>query len=163
MGIAQNDDGTQDLFTTQDPTPTVTPPHPLSTSPQLLTDPSKDPLSTIRREDALRLCRVFEDEIGLMYPFVDMDKLMQQANLLFNSLDSANRPGFPQRVKPGPDFPSDDDINILKLVLAITLIVEGDGQSVLGARLFSSVKASVEMNIWDSVDIKTITIFALVV
>lgn len=163
MGIAPPDDGSQDVFATQDATPAGSPPQQQATSPEGLVHPSKDPLWFIKREEAIRLCRVYEEEIGTMYPLIDIEKLIERTSLLFNFIEAANRTGLTQQFIPGSDSLSDDDTNILKVVLAITLLLEGNGQSVMGTRFFSSVKRGAEMMIWDPVDIKTITIYALVV
>ncbi|KAK2748722.1 hypothetical protein FQN57_000303 [Myotisia sp. PD_48] len=161
MGITQLEDGTQELFTTQDATPAQTPPALQTQFPYSLAHPSKDPLWVINREEAIRLCRVYEDEIGVMYPVLDVEKLVAQTNLLFAFLEAADRTGFAKRFKPGADCLSDDDTSILKTVLAITLVVEGNGQSALGSKFFASVKHKVEANLWESVDIKTIKLLAL--
>lgn len=163
MGIAPDDD-TEGIFATHSATPQGSPPkQPVAPVPQLLAHPDKDPLWMMPREEAVRLCRVYEEEIGIMYPVVDIEKLINQSNLLFNFLEAADRSGLAQRFEPGSDYLSDDDTNILKLVFAITLIVEGAGQSALGSKFFNSVKAGVNSNVWDNVDIKAICIFALVV
>ena len=163
MGIAPPDDGMQDVFSTHDATPAGSPQQQQAMSPELLAHPNKDPLWLIKREEAIRLCRVYDEEIGAMYPVVDIEKLIERTNLLFNFIEAADRTGLTQRFKPGPDSLSDDDTHILKLVLAITLLLEGNGQSSLGTRFFNSVKRGIELMIWDPADIKSITIFALVV
>jgi hypothetical protein len=163
MGITQTGDGTQDIFPAQDETPANTPPHQLPPWPPISAHPNKDPLWTMKREEAIRLCRVYEEEIGIMYPLLDIEKLIAHANLLFTFLEAADRTGFAKRFKPGADCVSDDDTNILKMVLAVTLVVEGGGQSVLGNRFFESVKRSIETKLWEPAEIKTIKLQALVV
>ncbi|KAI1910931.1 hypothetical protein LOZ61_004132 [Ophidiomyces ophidiicola] len=162
MGIAPVDDGAHELFTAQDPTPAQTPPQHLAPYPHMFAHPSKDPLWVIKREEAVRLCRIYEEEIGMMYPIFDIEKLVTQTNLLFTFLEAADRTGFAKRFKPGADCLSDDDTSILKMVLAITLTVEGSGESALGARFYNSVKQNVEFSIWEPGDIKTIKLLALV-
>lgn len=163
MGIAPVDDAAHELFNGQDATPAQTPPQQIPPYSSLLAHPSKDPLWIMKREEAIRLCRNYEEEIGLMYPIFDIERLITQTNLLFTFLEAADRTGFAKRFKPGADCLSDDDTSILKMVLAITLLVEGDGESELGARFYNSVKQNVEFNLWESVDIKTIKLLALVV
>ncbi|EER26054.1 Fungal specific transcription factor, putative [Coccidioides posadasii C735 delta SOWgp] len=162
MGIAPVDDGTHELFTAQDATPAQTPPQQALAYPQLLAHPNKDPLWVIKREEAIRLCRNYEEEIGLMYPIFDIEKLITQTNLLFTFLEAADRTGFAKRFKPGADCLSDDDTSNLKMVLAVALIVEGNGESPLGARFYNSVKHNVEANLWEPGDVKTIKLLALV-
>lgn len=53
---------------TQDPTPIASPP-PVQQSPHLsnlLENPSRDPLWIFSKEEMVRLCRVYEEEIGIM-------------------------------------------------------------------------------------------------
>ncbi|OAX82889.1 hypothetical protein ACJ72_02757 [Emergomyces africanus] len=164
MGITPAEDGTLELFAGQDATPADSPPpqqQQLPLSPQLRVHPNKDPLWVIKREEAIRLCRVYEREIGVMYPFLDIEKLITHTNLLFTFLEAASRTGFAKRFKPGPDMLTDDETCILKMVLAIMLIVEGDGQSTLGTRFFTSTKQRIEMKLWEPTDIRTIQMFIL--
>ncbi|EDN05304.1 conserved hypothetical protein [Histoplasma mississippiense (nom. inval.)] len=164
MGITPAEDGNLELFAGQDATPSGSPPlrsQQLPHIPQLLAHPNKDPLWIIKREEAIRLCRVYEREIGIMYPFLDIESLITHTNLLFTFLEAASRTGFTKRFKPGPDMLTDDDTCILKMVLAITLIVEGNGQSALGTRLFTTTKQRIEMKLWEPTDIRTIQSFTL--
>jgi hypothetical protein len=64
---------------------------------------------------------------------------------------------------PGADGLEDDSSSVIKLILAITLIVEGGGQSELGRRLYLSAKPVVESKIWDTLDIKAIQLLGLMV
>jgi hypothetical protein len=55
-----------------------------------------------RQDEAIRLCRVYEEEMGIMYPMLDIDKIVRQATLLFTSMESATRTGLAQRVFQEP-------------------------------------------------------------
>ncbi|KAJ5495676.1 hypothetical protein N7539_000792 [Penicillium diatomitis] len=161
MGINPADDGVADGMTTANATPMESPPPHMG---QLVTTvhPTKDPIWTIHRDEAVRLCQVYEEEIGMMYPIVDIKTVLTQANLLYTFMEAATRTGFAQRGLPGSDGLQDDSTVILKLILAITLTVEGGGQSDLGQRLYLSVKPVVESKLWEPHDIKYIQLFALV-
>ncbi|KAK2788951.1 hypothetical protein FQN52_006484 [Onygenales sp. PD_12] len=163
MGITPSEDGNHELFATQDPTPGGSPPQQqqLPLVPQVLAHPNKDPLWVVKREEAIRLCRVYEQEIGSMYPIIDIEKMVSQTNLLFTFLEAAARTGFAKRFKSGADLLIDDDTCILKMVLAITLLVEGDGQSSLGNRFFTTTKPKIEAKLWEPADIKTIQLLVL--
>jgi hypothetical protein len=162
MGITPAEDGIADDVTTAHITPTGSPPPNMG---QLLPTihPTKDPIWTIRREEAMRLLKVYEEEIGIMYPVVDIGRITSQANLLYMFIEAATRTGFAQRGFPGSDGLYDEDSIILKLILATTLVVEGGGESDLGQRLYLSVKPYIESKLWDSHTIKTIQLFAIVV
>jgi hypothetical protein len=164
MGITPAEDGLpDDLTTTAHATPAASPsPQPTGPVAQPI-HPTKDPIWAIKREDALRLCRVYEEEIGIMYPIVDIEKVTHQANLLYTFMEAATRTGFAQRVLPGADGLQDDDTNLLKMILATTLVVEGSGKSELGQQLFLNVKPVVEPKLWEPLDIKTVQLLGLVV
>lgn len=168
MGIAAPaEDGMVDDLTTAHATPAVSPslhpPPPSQLVPASNTvHPTKDPIWSIKREEALRLCRVYEEEIGIMYPLVDIGKITQQVNLLYTFMEAAMRTGFAQRGLPGSDGLQDDNTNILKMILATTLVVEGSGQSDLGQRLYLSMKPVVDSKLWEPLDIRTIQLYGLV-
>ncbi|KAJ6179204.1 hypothetical protein N7519_009665 [Penicillium mononematosum] len=161
MGITPAEDGIPDDLTTAHVSPTGSPaPHLGQLLP--ITHPTKDPIWTIPREEAIRLCKVYEEEIGIMYPVVDIAKVTTQANLLYTFIEAATRTGFAQRGFPGCDGLHDESSIILKLILATTLVVEGGGQSELGQRLYLDVKPFIESKLWESHTIKTIQLFAIV-
>ncbi|KAJ6012879.1 hypothetical protein N7522_003234 [Penicillium canescens] len=160
MGITPAEDGITDDLTTAHVTPAGSPPH----LGQLLSTvhPTKDPLWSIGREEAMRLCKVYEEEIGIMYPVVDIASVTSQANLLYTFIEAATRTGFAQRGLPGSDGLQDEGTVLLKLILATTLVVEGGGESELGQRLYLDVKPVIESKMWEPHSIKTIQLFAIV-
>lgn len=162
MGITPAEDAIPDDMTTAHVSPAGSPPPHVG---QLLPTihPTKDPIWSIRREETMRLCKVYEEEIGIMYPVVDIAKITTQANLLYTFIEAATRTGFAQRGFPGSDSLHDESSIILKLILATTLVVEGGGESDLGQRLYLSVKPYIESKLWESHSIKTIQLFAIVV
>ncbi|KAI9376501.1 fungal-specific transcription factor domain-containing protein [Aspergillus egyptiacus] len=159
MGIAPAEEVIQDDLTTAHATPAASPPH-VSTLSQPM-HPSKDPIWSIKRDEALRLCRVYEEEIGIMYPLVDIEQVMRQVTLLYTFMEAAMRTGLMHRGLAGTDGLEDDSTSLIKLVLATTLIVEGGGRSELGRRLYLSVKPVIESKIWDTLDVKTIQLLGL--
>lgn len=162
MGIANESEIPDDL-TTAHATPAGSPAR-LSAGPIVNTiHPTKDPIWSIHREEALRLCKVYEEEIGIMYPIVDIATITSQASLLYTFMEAATRTGFAQRGLPGSDGLFDDSSILLKLILATTLVVEGGGQSEIGQRLFLSVKPVIESKLWGPQDVKNIQLFAIVV
>lgn len=160
MGITQLEDAHDD---TAHATPAGSPPQQLPAAPVFSVHPSKDPIWIIKREEAIRLCRVYEEEVGIMYPLINIEKVIQQTNLLYTFLEAATRTGFAERGLPGSDCLQDDDTTILKFILATTMIVEGNGENELGRRLFDSIAPVLQAKLWEPVDIKTIQLFALAV
>ncbi|RAQ44279.1 fungal specific transcription factor domain protein [Aspergillus flavus] len=160
MGIAPTEEVITDDLTTAHATPAGSPPHVTPFAPPI--HPTKDPIWAIKREDAIRLCQIYEEEIGIMYPLFEIEKVTQQINLLYTFMEAATRTGFAQRALPGSDGLQDDNTNLIKMILATTLVVEGGGQSELGQRLYLSVKPVIESKIWEPLDIRTIQLFGIV-
>lgn len=169
MGIdAPAEDVIADDLTTAHVTPAGSPGHQPPPSGQLAPfmppmHPTKDPIWSIKREEALRLCRVYEEEIGIMYPLVDIEQMTHRINLLYTFMEAALRTGFAQRGLPGSDGLHDDNTSILKIILATTLVVEGSGKSDLGERLYLSIKPVIDSKLWEPLDVKTIQLYGLVV
>ena len=124
--------------------------------------PDKDPLWKISKAEAIRLCRLYEEEMGIMYPMLDLEKLISMASLLFTFTESAGKMGLIAKAKPGDNLGT-VDVNILKIVLAIALTIEGTGRSDLGRLLFDSVRGMSESRLWEPSDIKDLTLLVLVV
>ncbi len=127
----------------------------------LIAPPSNDPLWKVGKDETNRLCQVYEEEVGIMFPMVDMGKMISKANLLY-SFESAPQLGFPNQLS-SMESSDTDDANILKMILATSLTLEGSGESELGRRLFESVRDACEMRLWDPVDIKGLILLVIVV
>ena len=124
---------------------------------------NKDPLWKIGKEEAVRLCRVYEEEMGIMYPMLDMDKTINQANILFSFTESAAKSGLMNPYMPGPDKLANNDVDILKMVLATALVVQGEGQSDLGREMYESCREAFESRLSGPVEIKGLILLVLVV
>ena len=131
--------------------------------PQAAIRPLKDPLWSLSREEVVRLCRVYDDEIGLMYPMLDIDKTIAQANRLFDFMEAAARTGLLREEIDRGDAFHDDDSNILKMVLAASMTLVGGGHSEMGSRLFESVRAASESRLWQPVNMKGLMLLVIVV
>ena len=125
--------------------------------------PNKDPLWKIGKEEAIRLCHVYQEEMGIMYPIIDMEQIIVQANMLFTFTEAAARTGLMNRAMSGPDRLANNDVNILKMVLATALIVEGEGQSDLGRMLYESCREAFEGRLTGPVEIEGLILLVLVV
>ena len=161
MGITRPEDGVDEGIATRDGTPLESPCPPSSAA--IPAHPSKDPLWLLSKDEAIRLCRVYDEEMGIMYPMLDIDKLIRHAVMLFAFVESASRTGLVQRSFAGPDSLDDDDTRLLKIVLATALIVEGNGQSELGRRLFETVRQYAESSLWGPVNVNQLKLLVLVV
>jgi len=128
-----------------------------------LLHPSKDPIWDIGKDEALRLLCVYEEEVGIMYPFLDRDAVRRHATPFFNFADAALRTGLAQRSLPGADAMYDEDMDILKLVLAIAMLCNASVHSPMATRLFDSVQKSAESRFLGPVNLKGIRVMVLTV
>lgn len=165
MGITSQNDGEEGASGgagsgTRDPSPDASPP-----SRQLVQNmhASKDPIWSVSQEEAMRLCRVYEDEMGLMYPVLDISKVIAYAQKLYRFMEAAHRSGLMQQGLPGADAIDDEDTNILKMVLATAMTVEASGRSDLGRRLFEYVHPAIDNLLLGKVGTKGIRLLILTV
>ena len=164
MGITAGEEGEDEGVVTNDATPGPSPPMTnaaLSLQKQMHAD--KDPIWSISKHEALRLVHVWHEEMGVMYPILEMDKLFRYTEMLFSFVEAAARSGLMQSGLPGADAIMDDQTSVLKLVLAITLILEGRGKDALGEKLFENVHRVVEKTLSEPVSLHGINLLALTV
>jgi len=143
VGVVDGDDEDADGDLTQEPSPMPSPPSP--------TQDSVDPLWTIGKSEALRLCRVYEEEMGIMYPVLEVEELLTQVHALFG--DGGLEGGTLE----------EGDVHILRIVLACALAAEASGGSELAVRLFESVRVVADDCVWGAPDINRIIFLTLVV
>ncbi|KAI7654886.1 fungal transcriptional regulatory protein, partial [Hortaea werneckii] len=150
-------------FTTGEPSPAQSPPPRDRNSAQYLssTHAQKDPIWSVSQEEAIRLCHVYEDEMGMMYPILDSGKMIAYAQKLYRFMEAAHRSGLMQQGMPGPDAIDDEDANILKMVLATAMTVESQGRSDLGRRLFECVQPAIDNSLHGNVDLKGVKLLVL--
>ncbi|RAK91801.1 C6 transcription factor [Aspergillus costaricaensis CBS 115574] len=120
--------------------------------------PSGDPLWTIGKSEALRLCRVYEEEMGIMYPVLELPQLLHQVELLYGA---ESWPRVP--VAQGNEEQLDRTaVHILRLVFACALTAEAAGSSALALSLFESVREVADNFVWGVAGIKNIIFLTLV-
>ncbi|KAK2055049.1 fungal-specific transcription factor domain-containing protein [Colletotrichum caudatum] len=124
---------------------------------------SIDPLWLINEEEAVRLCNVYEEEIGIQYPFLDIQRLVTQVRKLYHAMNSGSRLGFAFAAIPGPTVIDPQDLSLVKMVLSTALTVEAGGSSQLGKSLFLDVRKSSSNGLWESASVKTTMLFILLV
>ncbi|KXT06414.1 hypothetical protein AC578_6067 [Pseudocercospora eumusae] len=121
----------------------------------------KDPIWTIPQEEAIRLCRVYEDEMGLMYPVVDISKVIAYAGKLYKFMEAAHRSGLMQQGLPGSDAIDDEDTNLLKVVMATAMTVEASGRSETGQRMFEYVQPAIDTMLLGAIGVKAIRLLVM--
>ena len=163
MGITAQDETEDEGVITHDVTPRASPP---GSASQLLRAPlhaDKDPIWNLSKHEALRLVHVWHDEMGVMYPILEIDKVLHYTEMLYTFVEAAARQGLMQGAAPGPDAIMDEQTSIMKLVLAITLVLEGGGEDALGEKLFDNVHKVVERTLSEPVGLHGINLLALTV
>lgn len=74
------------------------PQNPANQPPKTMTSsPPVDPLWSIDREEALRLARVYEEEIGSQYPFLNPVKVTRLVTDVMSALEVATRHGLDRK------------------------------------------------------------------
>ncbi|KAL5315358.1 hypothetical protein ACEPPN_016225 [Leptodophora sp. 'Broadleaf-Isolate-01'] len=149
---------------TSDATPIGSPPRRQSQVPAILNgNPSKDPIWALSKEEMIRLCRVYEEEMGLMYPVVNIEQIIIHGTHLYDFIEAAVRNGLVNPSLPGQGI-HDDQSLVLKMVLACATVVEGNGQSEIGYRLFESVREAADRVLHsETIEVKSLPFVVLVV
>jgi hypothetical protein len=123
----------------------------------------RDPLWDFDRSEMIRLCRLHEEEVGIMYPVVNIDDLVSHADSLADWMEASTKHGFaPQGIG------HDEGINNirtleLKIVMCCALVVEGRGYSPKGVRVWEHMQPTVDrMLMSDQSKITNLPFLALV-
>lgn len=163
MGITAPGEGDDEGVVTQDATPMASPPPVAAMVSKPILHVQKDPIWALTKSEAVRLIHVWQEEMGMMYPFMDIEKIIQYAEMLFSFVEAAARSGLMQGAMPGSDAIMDDRTSHLKLMLAIALVLEGNGKDPLGEKLFENVHTIVEKTLSNPVDLQGINMLILTV
>lgn len=98
-----------------------------------------NPLLKLTRNEALRLIDLYEDECGSLYPFVDKLLVCRAAHYVYEHAASSVSSLPSTQIEENKL--SDGVVDILKLVIAIALVLEGQGPGNLSSELLESVEA----------------------
>lgn len=120
-----------------------------------------DPLWHIDKREALRLAYVYEEEIGISYPFLIIEDVIHKTNLLYDAMEVGLSSGFPVSCVPGPTVIDADDLTILRLVFATASTIETSGVSELGKALFLKARDAATRKLWEPPTVKSILHFTL--
>ncbi|KAJ4035296.1 hypothetical protein NW761_014884 [Fusarium oxysporum] len=121
-----------------------------------------DPLWEVKKEDADDLIREWCDGVGLMYPVVSRQKMLDTAQNVFTSLHATQSGGVQSRKGSLVETLFNDETNKLKIVIAIGRTLESGGRNDVAQRLFQSTTEAVEGLIWNSNGINGIQLLVLV-
>ncbi|CAG8900730.1 unnamed protein product [Penicillium egyptiacum] len=155
-GIVERAEGGDEGDMTQEPSPLASPSAP---NEEIETRQTLDPLWVLSKAEALRLCHVYEEEMGIMYPVLELSEILDQVDILYDPRDRALGPtGQPV----GHDGLSRKDVHILRLVFACALTAEASGRSEQAISLFDSVREVQDNCVWGPPEIKNIIFLTLV-
>lgn len=105
---------------------------------------SSDPLLEITPEETKRLLDVYDDELQYIYPLVDIEAIRAIATALHTHIEISRKMGVAVPHNFEVAGLEREDVDILKMVLANALFVDGRGQSDLVVRLYQSVKGRMD-------------------
>lgn len=156
-GIFERTNAADEGDLAQEPSPLASP---LSSHRDLEVRQAVDPLWSLPKAEALRLCQVYEEEMGIMYPVLELPELLDQVNLLYGVKDHTIEPEAQSHAQRSLDR---EDVYILRLVFACALTAEASGRSEQAIALFDSVREVQDNCVWGPPEIKSIIFLTLVV
>ncbi|KAI1370376.1 hypothetical protein F4677DRAFT_438547 [Hypoxylon crocopeplum] len=159
MGYSNPADGGETDGLTQEspaPSPNLTQ---LAATPN---GPPRDPLWEFDKDELVRLCRVHDEEVGIMYPVVKIDSVIRHARTLSSWMEAA-RKNFVNPMYGEEGGIKDRNTLLLKLIVCCAMQVEEHGNSEKAVRLFMSARPTTDrMLMSDPSDVKNMPILALV-
>ncbi|KAG5929144.1 hypothetical protein E4U42_006968 [Claviceps africana] len=115
-----------------------------------------DPLLEFHKDEILRLCRFHEDEIGIMYPVLNIQAVIAHANTIAPYLESVGHQQWPEVM-------NHDKTLQLKMVMCCALALESHGHSEKAIRLYESMEAVVNRKLMsDASDVGSLPLLCLV-
>ncbi|GAP86725.1 putative fungal specific transcription factor domain-containing protein [Rosellinia necatrix] len=138
-----------------------------STSPKLgpqiapsVENPTVDALWELDKDEMIRICRIYEEEVGIMYPVLSIESIISHAKTLATWMEAAKRGGLAGGQNGGINDPN---TLLLKIVLCGGLLVEGHGSSAQAQRIFAGIKSIANrMLMSDPPNVRTLPFLALV-
>ncbi|KAJ5182401.1 hypothetical protein N7492_000017 [Penicillium capsulatum] len=156
QGIFETHETEEEGNLTQEPSPLASPSAP---SRELEVRQAVDPLWALPKSEALRLCQVYEEEMGIMYPVLELAELVRQVQLLYGIMDGTVDSGSQNEGRNPLDH---EDVYVLRLVFACALTAEASGRSKQAIALFDSVREVQDNCVWGPPDTKSIIFLTLV-
>lgn len=115
-----------------------------------------DPLWGFSQDEMVRLCRLHEEEVGIMYPVIEIQSTIDHAQGIAIYMDSNRKQGVPPVL-------NDDKTLLLKIVMCCALVVEEHGHSEKAIRLYDSMEAVLNRKLMaEGCDFANLPLLALV-
>jgi hypothetical protein len=116
---------------------------------------SRDPLLDYDKDEIIRLCRVHEAEVGIMFPVLDTSAVISHAKSLFSFLESL-------RGQRSLHAINDEKTLQLKIIMCCAHVVEENGHSLKAMRLYESMENVLNRKLMaDESDIGSLPLLAL--
>ncbi|KAF5612951.1 transcriptional activator acu-15 [Fusarium subglutinans] len=116
----------------------------------------RDPLHEFDKDEMIRLCRLHEEEIGIMYPVLNIQTVISHAKNMATFLETL-------RQQSPRELVNDDKTLQLKIIMCCALVVEEHGHSDKAIRLFESMETVLNRKLMaEAADVATLPILALV-
>ncbi|KAL2760078.1 hypothetical protein ACRALDRAFT_2096950 [Sodiomyces alcalophilus JCM 7366] len=118
-------------------------------------DTAADPLWEYGRDEMVRLCRVHGDELGIMYPVLRVDTVIEHVRRLTAAMERARIQGT------APPSLDDDATLQLKMIMCCALAVEGHGHSDRAVKLYNSMESIINRKLMaEPCDVKNLPVLA---
>lgn len=118
-------------------------------------DTGADPLWEYGRDEMIRLCRVHGDELGIMYPVLRIDSVIEHARKLTATMERARIQGT------APPSLDDNDTLQLKMIMCCALAVEGHGHSERAVKLYDSMESIINRKLMtEPCNVKSLPVLA---
>ncbi|QUC23744.1 uncharacterized protein UV8b_07985 [Ustilaginoidea virens] len=108
------------------------------TAPRTMLGPGFDPLLGFDKDEMVRLCELYEDELGIMYPVVNIHTVIAHARSIAPFLDSIRN-----HERPPEGLNNDNKTLQLKMVMCSAQVVESHGHSERAVELYESMETVV--------------------
>lgn len=114
-----------------------------------------EPLLDFDKEEMIRLCQVHEDEVGIMYPVLDIQTVISHVHNLYAFLDSVR--------DQQPIQPINDDKTLqVKICMCCALMAEQSGESPTATRLYESMEVVLNRKLMvDVAEVSTLPLLCL--
>ncbi|KAM5346464.1 hypothetical protein ACJ41O_009469 [Fusarium nematophilum] len=115
-----------------------------------------DPLHEFDKDEMVRLCRLHEEEIGIMYPVLNVQSVIAHAKGLAPFLETI-------RHQNPRELINDEKTLQLKIIMCCALVVEEHGHSDKAVRLYESMESVLNRKLMsEAADVASLPLLALV-
>jgi hypothetical protein len=123
-----------------------------------------DPLRELETETAVHLVQLYDDLVGVIHPFLNADDQIRNVRGLYTGLVQDSRITGLGRAETPKMQMTQGDVNIIKMVLSIALLMERKGRIGLATKLYESLRGDVESKMWTTaIEVDGLQLLTLVV